>query len=133
MKAISIKQPYAQWIMDGHKTLEVRSWPTTYRGDLLIHVAKYDAMKKQPTRWPRAAIVGIAELIDCRPMVPEDARAACVPKFLPDRYVFELQNVRTLIEPIPMRGTTYLFNVADEVVDLAKRTGVSFPARGILR
>lgn len=36
MKAISIEQPYAQLILDGRKTIENRSWTTSYRGPLAI-------------------------------------------------------------------------------------------------
>ena len=39
MKAISIKSPYAQLIQLGYKTLEVRSKPTHYRGDVIICVS----------------------------------------------------------------------------------------------
>ena len=40
MKALSIRQPWAWLIVCGHKPLENRSWPTPYRGPLLIHAAK---------------------------------------------------------------------------------------------
>lgn len=36
MKAISIKQPWAKFIAQGFKTIEVRTWQTLYRGPLLI-------------------------------------------------------------------------------------------------
>lgn len=36
MKAISIQQPYAHWILLGEKEYEYRTWSTDHRGDLLI-------------------------------------------------------------------------------------------------
>jgi hypothetical protein len=36
MKALSVRQPYASAILAGVKTLEIRSWQTHYRSDLLI-------------------------------------------------------------------------------------------------
>jgi hypothetical protein len=36
MKAISIKQPWAQLIARGEKTIELRTWATNHRGPLLI-------------------------------------------------------------------------------------------------
>ena len=36
MKALSVQQPYASLIAHGEKTVEIRSWRTQYRGDLLI-------------------------------------------------------------------------------------------------
>lgn len=36
MKALSIHPEYAMNIIKGLKTIEVRSWTTKYRGDMLI-------------------------------------------------------------------------------------------------
>lgn len=36
MKALTVKQPWAWLIVNGHKTIEYRSWRTTYRGPLAI-------------------------------------------------------------------------------------------------
>lgn len=36
MKAISVKQPYAELIASGRKSIEVRTWQDSYRGPLLI-------------------------------------------------------------------------------------------------
>jgi len=40
MKAISIRQPYAYAITRGFKLVENRSWPTHFRGPVLIHAGK---------------------------------------------------------------------------------------------
>lgn len=40
MKALSIIQPWAWLIAHGHKDIENRSWPTRYRGPVLIHAGK---------------------------------------------------------------------------------------------
>lgn len=40
MKALSIRQPWAWLIANGHKDIENRSWPTRFRGPVLIHAAK---------------------------------------------------------------------------------------------
>lgn len=40
MKTISILQPWASLIIQGHKKIETRSWDTKYRGELLIHASK---------------------------------------------------------------------------------------------
>ena len=39
MKCLSVKQPYAEFIVKGLKTIELRSWNTSYRGELLIHAS----------------------------------------------------------------------------------------------
>lgn len=40
MKALTICQPYAHLILQGRKTCENRTWPTSYRGPLYIHAGK---------------------------------------------------------------------------------------------
>jgi len=68
MKALSLKQPYAELILQGRKKIELRKWNTHFRGDFLIHSSKVpdiEAMKKFGFRnLPCGCIVGKAELID---------------------------------------------------------------------
>lgn len=40
MKALSIRQPWAWLIANGHKDIENRSWRTLHRGPILIHASK---------------------------------------------------------------------------------------------
>lgn len=40
MKALSINQPWAWLIVNGHKAVENRDWNTRYRGEFLIHAGK---------------------------------------------------------------------------------------------
>lgn len=40
MKALSLLQPWATLIDVGAKTIETRSWPTSYRGLVAIHASK---------------------------------------------------------------------------------------------
>lgn len=35
--ALSIRQPWAWLIVNGHKDVENRDWPTNFRGQLLVH------------------------------------------------------------------------------------------------
>ena len=37
MKALSIRQPWAWLIVNGHKDLENRDWPTKFRGRVYVH------------------------------------------------------------------------------------------------
>lgn len=58
MKAISIKQPWAELIIAGIKNVENRIWKTDYRGRLAIH-----ASKSFDVRWLNrisGGLVGIA-------------------------------------------------------------------------
>ena len=52
MKALSLWQPWASLIALGVKTIETRSWSTTYRGPLLIHAGQHLArLDEAPACW----------------------------------------------------------------------------------
>ena len=40
MKCLSVCQPFAELIVQGKKTIELRKWNTKFRGEFLIHAAK---------------------------------------------------------------------------------------------
>ena len=40
MKVLSLKQPYAELILQGRKKIELRKWNTKFRGEFLIHASK---------------------------------------------------------------------------------------------
>jgi hypothetical protein len=44
LAALSIKQPWANMIISGEKTIETRTWSTDFRGDLLIVSSKTPAI-----------------------------------------------------------------------------------------
>jgi hypothetical protein len=74
--ALSVKQPWAALLAAGLKTIEVRRWPTSRRGRILIHAARVPDERRQaweqvPQEWLETAqllggIVGTGEIIDCR-------------------------------------------------------------------
>nr|WP_319393144.1 ASCH domain-containing protein [uncultured Desulfobacter sp.] len=80
MKALSIKQPWANLIVEGIKDIENRNWLTYYRGLLYIHagkgfdlqgasilnrqVPKYRRIIEE-SRNSRGGIVGTVQLTDC--------------------------------------------------------------------
>jgi hypothetical protein len=80
VKALTIRQPWAELILRGRKPYELRSWKTNYRGFLAIHAAaKINAEKARrlglnPERLIVGAFVGVAILSDVRPHTREDAR-----------------------------------------------------------
>ncbi len=40
MKALTLTQPWASLMAAQQKTIETRSWPTRFRGEMVIHAAK---------------------------------------------------------------------------------------------
>ena len=80
MKALSIRQPWAELIVAGLKDIENRTWRTDYRGPVLIHAGmKIEPIDADLREWvkrisgfdlpqaddlPRGGIVGQAEIVD---------------------------------------------------------------------
>jgi hypothetical protein len=104
MKALSVRQPWATKISNGEKTLEIRSWRTHYRGPLLIV-----ASARKCGGLPVGCALCVVELLDCRPMVPGDAEAACC-EYQEGAWAWEVRLVsHTLYTPI--KGKLSLYEV----------------------
>lgn len=78
MKAISMMQPYAWLFSNGYLTIDDRTWPLRYRGEIAIHASKqfhrqyYDFLCQNttlelpsPADFEQGGVVGIAELTGC--------------------------------------------------------------------
>lgn len=79
MKALSIRQPWAWLIVNGHKPVENRTWPTSHRGDTLVHAGKVfddEGLRSVlaafphlrgvlPRQYELGGIVGTAQLVGC--------------------------------------------------------------------
>ncbi|HWA52250.1 MAG TPA: ASCH domain-containing protein [Patescibacteria group bacterium] len=103
MKAISLKQPYANLIRDGIKTIETRKWKTNYRGDLLI------CSSQNPKIEPAGFALCIVNLYDIRRMKKSDEKAACF-KYSPKLYAWLIRNLR-VIKPFPVKGQLNIYEV----------------------
>ena len=105
MKAISIKQPFIDLIIKGQKTLEIRSWQTKVRGDVLLCSSANPKIKGLLSGYALA----IAEIVDCRPFMKKDAMLACC-GYEPGLYAWELANIRK-IKPFPVKGKLGFFHI----------------------
>lgn len=103
-RAISLKQPWANWVREGKKTIETRKWDTKYRGDLVI------CSSKSPKIEPAGCALCVVEVYDTRPMKREDERAACVKRY-PKAHSWLLRNLRVLEKPIPVKGSLGIFKL----------------------
>ena len=103
MKALSIKEPYSSWIMQGLKNIETRTWQTSYRGRLLIVASKI------PKTDNSGLALCVVELVNTRLMKLEDMVGALC-DYVPGKYSWILTRVR-LIEKFPVKGQLNLFNV----------------------
>ncbi len=111
MKALSVKQPAANKIASGEKTIELRTWPTKYRGPVLI------LSSKSPNIEPAGCALAIVDLVDCLPMREEHVIASCASQLYPECYCWILANVH-VIKPVPMKGSLGLFEVDIDKTDL---------------
>ncbi len=116
VKAISVKQPWANMVASGEKTIETRTWSTDYRGELLI------VSSKSPRIAPAGFGLAIATLVGCRPMAKDDEAAACC-EIYPNAKAWVLENIRR-IHPFPVSGQLGLYEV-----DLPEHLSESTPSR----
>ena len=110
MKAISVKQPWAAMIADGSKTIETRTWPTKYRGDLLIVSSARPVMEGLPA----GKALCIVELADCRPMTRADEQAAQC-RWYNGAFAWVLENIRP-VSQVHIRGALGIYEVEDELI-----------------
>ena len=126
VKAISIMQPWSWLIVNGHKDIENRDWPTRFRGPVAIHAGKkldesawvsvtrgYHPVTNEridfgiSTDMPRpigsnvGGIVGVAEIVDC--VHNSDS------EWFLGEYGFVIRNARP-VEFIPVRGALSFFD-----------------------
>ena len=75
MKALSLKQPFAELVVSGIKKIEIRKWNTKFRGEFLIHASRgvdKKAMQKFGfEELPKGKIVGKANLVDVKKYIDE--------------------------------------------------------------
>ena len=137
MKALTLTQPWATLVAIGAKSIETRSWFTSYR-ELAIHAAKgwtradRELCGQQPffgplidqyptlPAWdlaaalPRGAVIAIAFLSDCRIIRPghypgiTDQELA-FGDYTPGRYRWYLTGVTPLNMPLPAKGSLGLW------------------------
>ena len=127
MRTLSIRQPWAWLIVNGHKDIENRDWATLYRGPLLIHAGKTmtQAYHREVAAavhaelgieipsfddLQRGGVVGVATLKGC-------VRESSSPWFNPGGFGWLLRDAR----PLPFyacNGALSLFDVPAVAVGL---------------
>ncbi len=122
MKALSFRQPWAELVLQGRKTLDLRTYPTHYRGPLAIHASKTierEACLKyglDPDALATGGIVGVVELVEVISLTEAeyDERRA---EHLAGRSYREgmvgwlLHDPQRLPQLVPAEGRMSLFNV----------------------
>lgn len=124
MKALSLRQPWAELILLGRKTIETRKWNTKFRGRFLIHASgnierdKCVEFNLDPSNLPRGAIVGEAELVSVKKYVSKQDFDKDLDKHWAEGfyskhvYGFILKNIKR-IKPKPYKGKLGFFEVEE--------------------
>lgn len=103
-KAISLKQPWANLVATGKKTIETRKWKTSYRGEIVI------CSSQKPSITPAGYALCTAELYHIEPMKKEHEENACI-KVYPGAYSWFLKNIKQFEIPIPIKGKLGIFTL----------------------
>lgn len=122
LKCLSISQPFADLVVSGRKTIELRNWNTNFRGEFLVHSPmkiRIDDCKrlKITKKLVTGAIIGKAELYHVKKYnsvknVKEDKEFHLSSKnFRGKTFGFLLKNPKPLRIPIPWKGQLGFFDV----------------------
>ena len=118
MRALSVRQPWAEQILSGEKDVENRSYLTHHRGPLLIHASKtmdvrdVEAAGLRPEALATGALIGVVHVVDCTLEVRsgwhEDGD-----------YGWYLESPARFLNPIPYKGAVGFMRVPLELVRAA--------------
>lgn len=112
--AFGIQQPWAELILRGIKTIEIRRLPVRPGGPIYLYASRKPsnvsyakaAIEKHGLdleKLPRGVLVGVIHVVACRSATPEDESAACVPAdFLIGKKAWVVGEVVRLEPPQPI-------------------------------
>lgn len=138
IRVLSIRQPWAWLVANGHKDIENRTWPTPFRGPFLIHasqrmspdeyanaLAAVEVIRPAlaanfPPReqFQRGGYIGIAEMVDC--VSTHRSPWFCGAAFA-DTFGFVIANARPL-PFVPARGMLNFYTVTLSAAEQAALT-----------
>lgn len=119
LRAITLRQPWADAITHGTKRTENRTWPAPgkhHGARILLHAAARDDPAAGPIlpdgslpapepMWTRSAVIAIATLTGCH----QAADGCCAPWGEPGVWHWQLNDVQALERPVPCRGALRLW------------------------
>ena len=129
MKCLSLKQPYADLLAFGEKTIELRKWNTKFRGEFLIHASKNidiqacERLDIDIDKLTLGAIIGSAFLYDFKEYSNQEEfnkdkqkHFSIVTKYFDGyKYGFLIRNARMFKKSIPYPGKLRFFEVENSI------------------
>jgi len=132
MKTLTLWQPWASLIAVWAKTIETRSWKTSYRGQLAIHAAARPVgdmpheTHKAALRilhdfstLPLGAIVAVCELVECVPVedvwleLKDMDDEQWFGDYSAGRFAWILSDIKAFDKPVRVKGAQGLWNWAE--------------------
>lgn len=130
MKCLSLKQPFADLLAHGEKTIELRKWNTSFRGEFLIHASKNidiescERLDMNSNKFTIGTIIGSAFLYDVKEYNNQQEfekdrhkHFSVVTKYFEGyRYGFLIRDAKLLKNPIPYPGKLRFFEVDENMI-----------------
>ncbi|MDO5623767.1 MAG: ASCH domain-containing protein [Pseudomonadota bacterium] len=125
MRALAVRQPWADQIVAGEKTLEFRSWDTKYRGEVLIVASSHDSGLWLPfdadngevihLPLPTGCHICVVNLKHTRPMTRQDAKDYGF-RYTAGQYAWEIELLYPVL-PVPHKAKLNLYTIPDEEIE----------------
>jgi hypothetical protein len=129
MKSLSLKQPFADLLSFGEKTIELRKWNTKFRGKFLIHASKNidnEACKRlhiDIDKLIKGAIIGSASLYNVKEYKSQEEfnkdkqkHFSIISKYFDGyKYGFLIKDAKIFKKSIPYSGKLGFFNVDESI------------------
>ena len=130
MKCLSLKQPFADLLALGEKTIELRKWNTKFRGKFLIHASKNidkeacERLDIDIDKLAKGAIIGSAILYDVKKYKNQEEfnkdkqkHFSIISKYFDGyTYGFLVKDARIFKISIPYLGKLGFFEVNDSIL-----------------
>jgi predicted transcriptional regulator len=127
MKCLSVCQPFANLILEGKKTIELRKWNTKFRGEFLVHAARKIRTNeckrlKIKSNLITGAIIGKVELVDVKKYESKlelnlDSKKHLASNYtIENKYGFILEKPKKLKVPITYNGQLNFFEFKPEML-----------------
>jgi predicted transcriptional regulator len=123
-KCLSLRQPYAELIVSGRKTIELRKWNTKFRGEFLVHASRevdkpvcklYNINRSSLIT---GAILGSAVLYDVKlyqskkEFIADQSKHFAASTYLNPKYGFLLRDAKRFDKPVSLKGQLGFFNAS---------------------
>ena len=128
MKCLSVSQPFADLIIQGKKTIDLRNWNTKYRGEFLVHSPQKiqkDACKRlriNPAELVTGVIIGKVEIVSVKKyenktQILKDKKFHFASSGTFKKFGFILDNPKKLRVPVPCKGKLGFFEFHPKKTD----------------